>query len=550
MHVGRRIWLLMAVARRPGRLPDRRHGLALAACRDAVPARRRSTSTSSSPSTTATPSGSRASRPSRRSTCRWTNRTARSRDVDGRLALERPRNFKLELEPSGRRQGRHRLERRGILVLGGQAREGPKSIYWCNYARPASRADLPVTYQPDWIIEAMGLKPITPEEAARSRSAAGPTPGHDPADLPGHPRSAASPTSREMVVSNSDRRIKKLRIFAETPQDPDRRGAVRATTRRIPPATARLGDRRDRATCPQKLKLRLEARAARRSTSRSSDVKVNQFDHAHGRGHLRRAEHAGLHAAEPGRAEPGRPARSADPDPADDAAARVRGTTSDLGRPAPISDDDADRPRRSADRSTGSAARRAMTPPLPDARRPRRRPDPAAARTPAAVAVVVTRRRTGAGLDDRASDVRGIEPKGRAAIRAEIDGLPGPLESCGSTGAPLLGGLAEPLAGLGQDRADRVLGDAELLADLAVVQVLEVIEPDDLGLARGRSSSIRSTSSAEAIASASSGVPSSTNGAVGVGVAELGLAMALDQLLDADPPGDRPSGRSAASWSP
>ena len=39
-----------------------------------------------------------------------------------------------------------------------------RSIYWCNYNDLESSA-LSVTYQPDWIIEALGLKPITPEEA-------------------------------------------------------------------------------------------------------------------------------------------------------------------------------------------------------------------------------------------------------------------------------------------------------------------------------------------------------------------------------------------------
>ncbi len=39
-----------------------------------------------------------------------------------------------------------------------------RSIYWCNYDDLESSA-LAITYQPDWIIEALGLKPITPEEA-------------------------------------------------------------------------------------------------------------------------------------------------------------------------------------------------------------------------------------------------------------------------------------------------------------------------------------------------------------------------------------------------
>ena len=83
--------------------------------------------------------------------------------ADGRLAMVRPRNFKLELSSDGPDQGQHRLERRGILVLGAERRR--PSIYWCNYDDLESSA-LAVTYQPDWIIEALGLKPITPEEAA------------------------------------------------------------------------------------------------------------------------------------------------------------------------------------------------------------------------------------------------------------------------------------------------------------------------------------------------------------------------------------------------
>ncbi len=47
-----------------------------------------------------------------------------------------------------------------------------KKIYWCNYDDLDSSA-VAVTYQPDWIIEALGLKPISPEEAAKIKVGVG-----------------------------------------------------------------------------------------------------------------------------------------------------------------------------------------------------------------------------------------------------------------------------------------------------------------------------------------------------------------------------------------
>src|SRR5438105_4613335 len=103
-----------------------------------------------------------------------------------------------------------------------------------------------------------------------------------------------------------------------------------------------------------------------------------------------------------------------------------------------------------------------------------------------------------------------------------------------STGTALsFGRLAQQLAGLGQDRPDRVLGNAELLADLTIVLILEMIEPDDFGLALGqilqhaldflcrddRLGLIRN--------------PVVQEGTVGVGMPQLLFPVPLDQLPDA-----------------
>src|SRR5262249_38633825 len=86
--------------------------------------------------------------------------------VDGRMALERPQNFKLELSAA--------FGSKKVADIGSNDQEfwfwvqseEDKSLYWCNYSDVGSSI-LPASYQPDWIIEALGLKPIAPDEAAQ-----------------------------------------------------------------------------------------------------------------------------------------------------------------------------------------------------------------------------------------------------------------------------------------------------------------------------------------------------------------------------------------------
>ena len=78
--------------------------------------------------------------------------------------------------------------------------------------RPRS-SDPPVTYQPDWIIEAMGLKPISPQEAAADHGAeAGPKPDTTLLIFPPI-RGRGWTLPARWSCRNSDRRIKKLQIF-------------------------------------------------------------------------------------------------------------------------------------------------------------------------------------------------------------------------------------------------------------------------------------------------------------------------------------------------
>jgi hypothetical protein len=129
--------------------------------------------------------------------------------VDGRLALERPRNFKLELSHI----------RSTVADIGSNderfwfwfSNKKDKSVYVCNYEDLASTS-LAVTYQPDWIAESLGLREIGPDEAARIKVRPGPQPGTTALSFPAA-RSGSQASSRLMIVSDRTRRISEFRVF-------------------------------------------------------------------------------------------------------------------------------------------------------------------------------------------------------------------------------------------------------------------------------------------------------------------------------------------------
>jgi hypothetical protein len=129
--------------------------------------------------------------------------------ADGRLALERPRNFKLELLAP-----MHTVK----ADIGSNDEEfwfwvhnDEKKIYWCNYDELDS-SSLAVTYQPDWIIAALGLKPITPDEAARIKVNVGDERGTTALVFP-PTKSGGQTYTRMMIVWNNNRRIKQHRVY-------------------------------------------------------------------------------------------------------------------------------------------------------------------------------------------------------------------------------------------------------------------------------------------------------------------------------------------------
>jgi len=193
--------------------------------------------------------------------------------LDGRMALERPRNFKLDLSALGSSWADigSNDEEFWFWVRGNE----DKSIYWCNYSDLGSTT-LPIAYQPDWITEALGLRPISPVEAEQIRVERGPAPGTTALILP-PTRNSGQSSTRVMIVSNHDRRITEYRLYT-----PDMKAVIaQAVPTRYKEYATGSGDSGTRETCvlPENIKLdwrrdQLVMDVALR------EVTLNQFDPA------------------------------------------------------------------------------------------------------------------------------------------------------------------------------------------------------------------------------------------------------------------------------
>ena len=250
--------------------------------------------------------------------------------VDGRMALERPHNFRLELSS--------KLGRAADLGSNDDEfwfwvsnREDP-SIYWCKYSDLES-SPLAVTYQPDWIIEAMGLKPISPEEAKSIQVQKGPEPGTTALVFPAT-RNRKENYTRVLVVSNRERRIKQLRIHGATEPKALIAQAEPSQYKQYPARPDQSNSSAETCYLPEKLVLDWKRDQLKLDVT-LLDVTLNQFDPERGaalfvepslEGYKRR------NLAELSRGSRQRTTTRQSMPPPDNG---VR-----LGRPAPMSDDD------------------------------------------------------------------------------------------------------------------------------------------------------------------------------------------------------------------
>lgn len=266
--------------------------------------------------------------------------------VDGKMALVRPRNFDLELSYFGQKRGDIGSNEDEFWYW--ISSKDQPYIYWCRY-NELERSDLPVTFQPDWIIEALGLKPISPEDAAAIRERNGIKPGTTVLSFP-PVRNQGEPYLREMVVSNNDRRIQTLRIFSEKPRVLIAE-AIPASYEAY--STNAAAPERSKCYLPQRLKLDWKREQLVLDVT-LKDVRVNQLDPARSAALFTEPEIDGY--TKKNLAELSRGSRT-------EPRTRTRQTLSPpesgdgirLGRPAPIPDDDAKAP--SVGRRTKAPAR-------------------------------------------------------------------------------------------------------------------------------------------------------------------------------------------------
>jgi hypothetical protein len=130
--------------------------------------------------------------------------------VNGHMALERPRNFKLELSHTGTE----------VADIGSNDEKfwfwirdnGDKAVYFCNY-EDADDSALATTLQPDWIVEALGLRVIPEEEMGDYRLTRGSKPGelvltHKPTV------SRGETITRVTIISEEYHRIREHQLYA------------------------------------------------------------------------------------------------------------------------------------------------------------------------------------------------------------------------------------------------------------------------------------------------------------------------------------------------
>lgn len=149
--------------------------------------------------------------------------------ADGWLALERPRNFKLELTAVAGMSD--------VANIGSNPKEfwfwvkdsPEKAVYYCNY-EDLDRSPLAASLQPDWITEAFGLRVISEDEAAGITVKPGGEPGTVVLS-----QTEKSPRGdsliKEMVLSESTHRVIEHRVLTG-----DRKSVL---------ARARISDYRD-----------------------------------------------------------------------------------------------------------------------------------------------------------------------------------------------------------------------------------------------------------------------------------------------------------------
>ena len=271
-----------------------------------------------------TPSGSAAWRRSRPSRRRWARR---ERPRRGRLTGDSPSSARGTSSWSSRTSGRPSPTSVRTTNGSGSGSRTRKTSRSTSATTPTLRSTtLAVTYQPDWIVEAMGLKPITPDEAAQIKVRPGPGPGTDEPDLPGQRLGGPGlqPDDDRLGPHPPGERVPRLsrrRQDTCSPRRPSRNTAT-SPCRVIRPRTRARPIVEETCRVPENIVLEWKREQLSLDVA-LKDVKVNQFAAARRTAPVRRADAGGLRPGQPGRGGPAEGVRRDDGHPGEPAGPRA-----------------------------------------------------------------------------------------------------------------------------------------------------------------------------------------------------------------------------------
>ena len=130
--------------------------------------------------------------------------------LSGHLALELPKNLKLQLDSTmGQEADIGSNESEFWFWV---KRNDPRSVYFCNY-NDKGESPLTTSMQPDWIIEAMGLRAIPDDEIDKMTVTQGKNPGEAVLAIRQWTPQGVE-VIREMVVSETTKQVREYRLWS------------------------------------------------------------------------------------------------------------------------------------------------------------------------------------------------------------------------------------------------------------------------------------------------------------------------------------------------
>ena len=130
--------------------------------------------------------------------------------LSSHLALERPKNLKLQLDSMGGKEAD--LGSNDSEFWFWVKRNDARTVFFCNYDE---NGDSPLTssMQPDWIIEAMGLRAIPTDEIAKMTVKKGDNPGEAVLSMR-QTTPQGMDVVREMVISETTKQVRAYRLMS------------------------------------------------------------------------------------------------------------------------------------------------------------------------------------------------------------------------------------------------------------------------------------------------------------------------------------------------